>query len=516
MRSYTGALRVPQNERLDNRQVENNAGGYVYQIHPLDRLRRFLILGADGGTYYVKPGTHVRDNLRNVTDVIDQYPEQALSLVKEVSTEALAPRNTPAILVLAKMCADKISGAWAVMPQVCRTGTHLFEFLAAYKAFFGKSNATMRKALQQWYMAKTHHQRELQVLKYRQREGWIHKDVLRLCHLKTKEAVFELAVKGQTDQLGGKLLEGYKKIQTEQDKKAQEKLIIEHRLPRELVPTELLTRKGVWEALLQDMPYMAMIRNLGVMGSIDLLKPMSNASKEVVNRIVDIERIGKSRIHPFQLFVAAITYAKGKGFRGSKSWTPVPQITDALEEAFYLAFKNVQPTGKSYYIGLDVSGSMTWESIANSPVNAAEAAGAMAMINYKTEKWSYMAAFSDKMREISLTQNQTIEDLYAKVRAMSFGGTDCALPMLDALQKRIEADVFIVYTDSETWAGNIHPVQALDMYNNKMGRKAKLVVAGMTSTGFSIADPQRKDMLDIVGFDASAPALISNFAKDKI
>jgi 60 kDa SS-A/Ro ribonucleoprotein len=33
----------------------------------------------------------------------------------------------------------------------------------------------------------------------------------------------------------------------------------------------------------------------------------------------------------------------------------------------------------------------------------------------------------------------------------------------------------------------------------------------MTSTGYSIADPTRDDMLDVVGFDASAPELMARF-----
>lgn len=44
------------------------------------------------------------------------------------------------------------------------------------------------------------------------------------------------------------------------------------------------------------------------------------------------------------------------------------------------------------------------------------------------------------------------------------GGTDCALPMIHAKQKRLEVDVFIVYTDSETWYGKVHPTQALKQY----------------------------------------------------
>lgn len=44
------------------------------------------------------------------------------------------------------------------------------------------------------------------------------------------------------------------------------------------------------------------------------------------------------------------------------------------------------------------------------------------------------------------------------------------------------------------------------------GINAKLIVCGMASNGFSIADPEDGGMLDIVGFDSGAPEVISNFA----
>jgi 60 kDa SS-A/Ro ribonucleoprotein len=72
-------------------------------------------------------------------------------------------------------------------------------------------------------------------------------------------------------------------------------------------------------------------------------------------------------------------------------------------------------------------------------------------------------------------------------------------------------DAFIIYTDNETWAGNIHPAQALKKYRNKWNNNAKLIVVGMTSNGFSIADPNDRDMLDVVGFDTSVPQLMSDF-----
>jgi len=76
----------------------------------------------------------------------------------------------------------------------------------------------------------------------------------------------------------------------------------------------------------------------------------------------------------------------------------------------------------------------------------------------------------------------------------------------------VPIDVFCVYTDSETWAGEIHPIQALNRYRGTMGIGAKLVVIGMTSNGFTIADPNDAGMLDVVGFDTATPSIIADFA----
>ncbi len=96
------------------------------------------------------------------------------------------------------------------------------------------------------------------------------------------------------------------------------------------------------------------------------------------------------------------------------------------------------------------------------------------------------------------------------------GGTDCSLPMLWALEKGVSAETFVVYTDSETWAGRMHPFQALRMYREKTGIDARLVVVGMVANNFTIADPSDKGMMDVVGFDTAAPALINAFSRGEI
>lgn len=45
---------------------------------------------------------------------------------------------------------------------------------------------------------------------------------------------------------------------------------------------------------------------------------------------------------------------------------------------------------------------------------------------------------------------------------------------------------------------------------------SKLIVAGMTATEFTIADPEDPGMLDVVGFDSAVPELVHNFILGKI
>ena len=116
------------------------------------------------------------------------------------------------------------------------------------------------------------------------------------------------------------------------------------------------------------------------------------------------------------------------------------------------------------------------------------------------------------MAPLSITASDSLNDAMHKTQALDFGATDCALPMLDALEKKIPVDVFVILTDSETWAGPIHPTEALRKYRQEMGIPAKLVVVAMVANELSIADPQDAGMLDVVGFDSAAPALIADFA----
>jgi 60 kDa SS-A/Ro ribonucleoprotein len=128
-------------------------------------------------------------------------------------------------------------------------------------------------------------------------------------------------------------------------------------------------------------------------------------------------------------------------------------------------------------------------------------------------QWSatHGTPYNTGLTPLTISPRQRLDDVVRQIGSLPFGGTDCALPIVEALTHRWAVDAFVVVTDSETWAGNIHPAQALREYRERMGIAAKLVVVAMASNGFSIADPDDAGMLDVVGFDTATPGVLAEF-----
>jgi hypothetical protein len=385
------------------------------------------------------------------------------------------------------------------------------------------------------------------------------------------------------------------------------------------------------------MPLTALIRNLGKLSTTEIgiidqnYNPVRTAASAaafaaantqwggvhpteyIIRRLTDARDIKYSRIHPYNILVAMLTYKKGCGDKGSLNWIPSIHILNALDKAFKLAFQNVTPTGKRIKIALDVSGSMSSNFCTGSPiVNCAAGSVAMMMMTlwvergcpppngattfdsavpplsphphqssvatavggritleeYKKTK-QYLRIPNTGSEPVGRTQHygniscytppeQYFPELYPaptipsrvticafsntiidltnaivgymdatidpttglptmtiadalKLVDMPFSSTDCALPMIQALKNKERVDAFVIYTDSETYMGKIHPQVALDEYRKATGIDAKLIVVGMTSNCLSIADPKDLNTLNLAGFDTATPRIISDF-----
>ena len=497
-------------------QVKNNAGGYVFQISDWDQLTRFLILGNAGGTYYCSEREMTVEN----ADVVLRCAKADLSrTLKEIERASFdAPKISPSIFALALLSIDyTVTELRETFLKVIRTGYQLTDFVANCQQLRGEG-ATMRKLIQSWYKTKSASDLAYQVTKYQNRNGWTQKDIFRIAHPKfytedMNSVAHYVTHKDNWKPTGSEadqFLQVVEEVKTAPINRVVE-LIEQHRLVREVIPTEHLNHVAVWDALLRRMPLTAMIRNLGNMSKVGLLTPMSAASRKVVSVLSDEVALQKAHIHPFSVLLATKTYGQGRGFRGSNSWTVDQQVLSALNDAFYKCFQYVKPTGKRFYLGIDCSGSMFGGGVAGSNVTPGEAAGVMAMVSVRNEPYTYTAGFNGKMVPINLLKGMDLQTVTQIIANTPWGRTDCSLPMQDALAKKIPVDCFIVYTDNETWAGTMHPIQALKQYRDKMGINAKLIVCGMTATGFSIADPSDPGSLDIVGFDATAPSVIAQF-----
>lgn len=518
-----------QSEPMRSDQVKNSAGGYSWAVDKWTHLRRFLVLGTAGGTYYIGEKNLTKEGLKTIDACISEDGRRTVDEIVAISTAGRAPKNDYAIFALAVVVAhgDDNAKSYALenLTKVARIGTHLFQFVNFLEDFGVLTGRAKRRALARWYTSKSPDKLAYQLIKYRNREGWTHKDVLRISHPGSLESVSEEHANIFNWVAKGEYLAGYtpgiigafEEAQESDSPERTAELIARYGLPREALKTEHLNSNVVWEAMLEaGMPIGAMIRNLGVMTKNGVLTSQSAASKTVVDALGNDEAIRKARIHPLNVLFALSTYASGRGFRGTNSWTPVTKIVNALDGAFYKAFGNVEPTGKRTMLALDVSGSMTWGNVGGTALTPMQASAAMALVTEAVEDDVTIFGFGTSFKEIDITSRMRLDDVVKKMSGWSFGGTDCSLPMIYAGKKGLEIDAFIVYTDSETWAGRQHPAQALKAYRKASGIDSKLIVVGMVSNGFTIADPKDAGMLDVVGMDTSTPTIISEFIKGNI
>lgn len=515
--------RTPQTQPAEARQERNFAGGYTFVLDDVARLRRFLVLGTDGATYYASAPELTRDNAGVVVKLAETDHTTLVDTIVDVSVRGAAPKANPALFALAIAASigseDDKRYALAALPKVARTGTHLFVFAGYVEQFRGWGRG-LRRAVAQWYTTKEPDALAYQAVKYRQREGWSHRDLLRLAHPEVTsadaKALFEWIVRGSVGEDTPRLVEGFvKAAEPGADVPA---LVAEYGLSWEMLPDAALTQAATWEALLDaGLPQTALLRQLPRLTGLGLLPDLGGRTEQVAAQLTDPERLRKARVHPVNVLVAQRTYASGRSARGSGTWTPTRRIVDALDAAFYASFGAVEPAGKRTMVALDVSGSMT-APISNLPLSCREASAALALVQLATEPASAAFGFTGgwpqaAIHPLAISPRQRLDDVLAYTAGLPFGGTDCALPMLHALEHGLEVDTFVVYTDNETWAGEVHPHQALRQYRERTGIPAKLVVVGMTATRFSIADPDDAGMLDVAGFDSAVPNLIAEFSR---
>ena len=531
-----GRAATSQREQADPRQVPNWAGGWTFAVPGEARILRFLTIGTEGGTFYASERKLTKANANVVLTWARERPEQLAELAAQVSESGRAPRNNAAIfaVVAAMSLGNTTEGrqaAAARFSRVVRIGTHLF-IAAGYLEQFRGWGRGARRAFASWYTERDADALAYQLIKYRHRYDWTHRDVLRSAH--STKALDSTAQGAVLDWLCGRtprgtdrlpaVIEGYELARemgrdqlSHASAKGYAQLVRDYPgLPWEALPDEAITQAEVWRALIENgLPVGALLRQLPRLTRLGVLAPMSEHLAMVTERLTDAEVLRRGRIHPVAILIALKTYVTGRSEKGDSTWTPVPQVAAALNDAFYLSFGTVEPAGKRTMIALDVSGSMN-SATAGYNLRCSEVTAAMSLVVMKTEPSWGVYGFNQGIKPLNLSPHMALEDVARRVAGLTYGGTDCALPMLWAAKNRMEVDTFTTYTDNETWAGSVHPHEALAAYRQQTGIAARHQVIAITPTDFTIADPDDPGTLDVSGFDAAVARLLADHARGDV
>jgi len=524
--------------------VRNEAGGYVFTKDVWTRLADFLILGTEGGTYYVGEREHTYANVQVVCDAVAADGVRAVRLAVEISTAlpARAPKNFPALFVLAAaLASDELptrQAAAGACHMVARTTDHLARLFGYYKNLKGKpsgrnsrsanSSPVVRRAWTNWFTQDNPDAVAYRLLKSRARktgdgEPFKPGDLLRLARPvprnEAEEALFALAVGKTTPEHVGDLLPNAKAFHEAQQADTPAKAVRAINLygvPWEFLPDAVLQYPEVWEALVPHLGLTALIRNLSRMTQNGALGPFKQSNGRVTARLTDQSGLHRARIHPFDLLLALKVYESGRAQPNPnapvRTWTPVPEVVTALNEAYALSFAVAARLPGKLLLGVDKSGSMHSQVVSGGSMlgSAYHVGSAVAQILMRTHGPSQVwpVEFDTEVLPSKLRADMSLSEVFNLPH--TGGGTDIGSPIAWALQNRLHVDGFVLITDNVTWAG-AHPSAVLRDYRRVVNPAARVVVAATTANGYQVGDPQDEGVLNIGGFDSHLATLVTSF-----
>ncbi|XP_019734729.1 RNA-binding protein RO60 isoform X2 [Hippocampus comes] len=498
--------------------TSNAAGEHCHwEVSDNVRLRRFLCYGSEGDVYTASEEAHL--GMAQAGALLSMLQEgrgiEAVNEIKRFAQDGRAVRLDPSIFALA-LCSQH---AEKELKEDMKCG------------IWGRA---LRKAVSDWYNGQDALSLAAVVTRCKQREGWSHKDVLRLSHTKPadealaliskyvakgwKEVHVAYADKENTEEVVKVLLylEVVEKVKHSCDETEVINLIEEHKLEREQLLTDHLKSKLVWRALLKEMPLQSVLWMLGKMTARKIVQPGASETQALCERMQTEAALKKAKLHPFSILLASEHYKRGQGYQGKTKWAADGSILKALDIAFYKSFSNIEPVGKSFVVAVDVSTSLS-SVVPGTALSTAVAAAVITMVFARTEADTHVLAYSEGALELcSVSADMTLAQTTDELVKIPGGSTDCTLPIAWATDNGKAVDVFIILTNNPLWTFTASPVETLKKYRQTSGRHSKLVMCGLTSIGHTMPDTGDRGLLSICGFDLGAFRIIRNLAQNLI
>lgn len=527
---YTQPRATPQTQPIPGRETEmvrGRSGSYAFEAGLWQKVRRSLLVGTAQSTYYADKRELTEDFVDVVLQAADIDPERLAGEIVYASDGRSLNNSAPIFALVLLSMAESHAAKRAfsdIFLKVVRTASHFYEWLNYSKSVrgFGK---VVRDAGRAW-LSQDEKRLAYQLLKYPQRHGFSRRDVLRLFHLKPisrdRDLLFEWITRGWSELPPEPPCEALEQVWwyewLKRHPERTHEAIANGRLTHEMAAPVGKMDTQAWQLLFEDMPIGAMLRNLGSLTQLGVLQAQHRRNlRRVESVLTNRQHLRRGRIHPIDILKALKTYRSGGQIgRSRKTWTPIPRICDILETALERSFDVLQPTGKVFLHAVDISGSMSWSTINSVGLTCCEIATTMALATAKAEKNYAIRGFSTAFKDLGICQRDSFTSALAKTSAQNFGGTDASVAYDWAIRNRFRADVICFWTDSESWAGPRHPVQALAEYRAKVNPNAKAVYVTLAPYNLSLVDPRDPHSWDMGGFDPSMPRLIQMVATGEL
>jgi len=456
-----------------------NKEGFPSYDRPLEeQVLSVLMTGSTANLFYTKATTNI---------------EHAHNVLNQADPEFLAKACIYARNGLVELSAKDPKLFRKIAPRICQN-PHDWQTLIDI-ARSGVVRKGCGRAIKTAIIEALRGMSEYHAMKYPQAV----RDMIRIArpHERVNPTVIKYIMEGKHE---GEQLAVLKKLKECSDDNALYELIIEGRLPYEVVMGSIpRATPAVWEALFHVAPYFNLIRNLRNFAEAGVFNNEDNV-EEAIRRIADPEAVRKSRLFPFR-FYAAYAMLREVGL----SPTAFP-LYDALERAMEISLQNVPPIEGRVAIAPDTSYSMTSHLTGDySAVRCIHLVGVFTAALKACTHYPLILPFNSNVRmelgkEVHLARG--IIDTVSVFSNSVGGGTSLSAPVAWLTENGVEVDYFIAFTDNEEWVGT--PFRRIwQEYTNKIAPEARRAWQEYTS---KVAPEARAYLVTLLPYgDAPTP-----------
>ena len=409
----------------------NNAGGIAHSRSNEQALAQYVMTGMFQNTYY----TTAKDQLDAILDLASKVDDMFLTQLAIVARQDGYMKDTPALLV-ALLTSRNMALAEVAFSKVIDNGKMLRNFVQIMR-----SGVTGRKSLgsgpkrlvKNWFKNNTAEY----IFRNSVGKDPALADVIKMVHPKPENAEKKnlyayIIGKSYDFKSLPKVVKEFERFKKNPSENKVPKL------PFQLVSNHLSDKQ--WEEIAQNGSWTQTRMNLNTFQRHGVFDDEDNVNI-VASKLKDEAMITRSKVFPYQLMTAY------------KNVGDIPfKVKDALQDAMEVACRNVPTMDGQVVVCNDTSGSMDWRVSDRSVTTCTEVAGLFSSVILKANPSARVMPFDTRVREVELNSRDSIMTNANKL-SLRGGGTDCSCPLRKMNEESYKADLVVIVSDNESWAG---------------------------------------------------------------